>query len=159
DAAINPGNSGGALVDEYGYLIGINTAKISSTTLEGLGFAIPIDEAKPIIQDLMTSGYVKGRPVIGIGGRAVTKEDAKAYNLKVGVYVVSMTPSGPAYMSGVKVGDIIVECEGEPIETVDDINEIKNKKSPGDKLKIKVYRNGKYADISIILGEETPLQD
>ncbi|MBO7289288.1 MAG: trypsin-like peptidase domain-containing protein [Clostridia bacterium] len=158
DAAINPGNSGGALVNEYGYLIGINTAKISSTTLEGLGFAIPIDEAKPIIQDLMTSGYVKGRPVIGIGGRAVTKEDAKAYNLKVGVYVVSMTPNGPAYISGVKVGDIIVECEGEPIETVDDINVIKNKKSPGDMLKIKVYRNGKYASVNIVLGEETPMQ-
>ncbi len=158
DAAINPGNSGGALVNEYGYLIGINTAKISSTTLEGLGFAIPIDEAKPIIQDLMTSGYVKGRPVIGIGGRAVTKEDARAYNLKVGVYVVSMTPNGPAYISGVKVGDIIVECEGEPIETVDDINVIKNKKSPGDILKLKVYRNGKYASINIVLGEETPMQ-
>lgn len=157
DAAINPGNSGGALVNEYGHLIGINTAKISSTTLEGLGFAIPIDEAKPIIQDLMTSGYVKGRPVIGIGGRAVTKEDAKAYNLKVGVYVVSMTPSGPAYMSGVKVGDIIVECEGEPIETVDDINEIKNKKAPGDKLNVKVYRNGKYVSLSIVLGEDNPL--
>lgn len=157
DAAINPGNSGGALVNEYGHLIGINTAKISSTTLEGLGFAIPIDEAKPIIQDLMTSGYVKGRPVIGIGGRAVTKEDAKAYNLKVGVYVVSMTPNGPAYMSGVKVGDIIVECEGEPIETVDDINEIKNKKAPGDKLNVKVYRNGKYVSLSIVLGEDNPL--
>ena len=157
DAAINPGNSGGALVDEYGYLIGINTAKISSNTLEGLGFAIPIDEAKPIIQDLMTSGYVKGRPVIGIGGRAVTKEDAKAYNLKVGVYVVSMTPNGPAYVSGIKVGDIIVECEGEPIETVDDINEIKNKKSPGDIIKVKVYRAGKYQSINIILGEETPM--
>jgi len=157
DAAINPGNSGGALVNEYGYLIGINTAKISSTTLEGLGFAIPIDEAKPIIQDLMTSGYVKGRPVIGIGGRAVTKEDAKAYNLKVGVYVVSMTPNGPAYISRVKVGDTIVECEGEPIETVDDINEIKNKKAPGDKLSVKVYRNGKYVSLSIILGEDNPL--
>ena len=73
DAAINPGNSGGALVNEYGHLIGINTAKISSSTLEGLGFAIPIDEAKPIIEELITNGYVTGRPVIGIAGRAVTK--------------------------------------------------------------------------------------
>lgn len=157
DAAINPGNSGGALVNEYGHLIGINTAKISSNTLEGLGFAIPIDEAKPIIQELMTNGYVTGRPVIGIGGRAVTEEDAKAYNLKVGVYVSSMTPNGPAYMSGMKIGDIIVECEGEPIETVDDINKIKNKKSPGDKLTMKVYRKGKYVDVTVILGEETPV--
>ncbi len=156
DAAINPGNSGGALVDEYGYLIGINTAKISSNTLEGLGFAIPIDEAKPIIQELIDNGYVSGRPVIGIAGRAVTKEDANAYNLKVGVYVSSLTPNGPAHMAGVNIGDIIVECEGEPIETVDDINEIKNKKAPGDTMKFKIYRKGNYVDVSIILGEEMP---
>ena len=158
DAAINPGNSGGALVNEYGYLIGINTAKISSETLEGLGFAIPIDEAKPIIEELVKNGYVTGRPVIGIAGRAVTKEDARAYNLKVGVYVSSITPNGPAHMSGVNVGDIIVECEGEPIETVDDINEIKNKKTPGEQISIKVYRRGEYKDIIIILGEESPVQ-
>jgi len=156
DAAINPGNSGGALVNEFGHLIGINTAKISSETLEGLGFAIPIDEAKPIIEELIKNGYVTGRPVIGIAGRAVTKEDAQAYNMKVGVYVSSITPNGPAHMSGVNIGDIIVECEGEPIETVDDINEIKNKKSPGDEIKIKVYRRGEYVDITIILGEENP---
>jgi len=158
DAAINPGNSGGALVNEYGVLIGINTAKISSDTLEGLGFAIPIDEAKPIIQELMTNGYVTGRPVVGIAGRAVTKEDADAYGLKIGVYVSSMTANGPAYMSGMKVGDIIVECEGEPIETVDDINEIKNKKAPGDELKFKVWRKSGYKDLVVILGEEMPAE-
>ncbi len=156
DAAINPGNSGGALVNECGALIGINTVKISSETLEGLGFAIPIDEAKPVIQELITNGYVTGRPVIGIGGRAVTEKDAKAYNMKVGVYVSSLTPSGPAYLAGIKIGDIIVECEGEPIETVDDINEIKNKKSPGDELGLKVYRKDKYVELKVILGEESP---
>ncbi len=156
DAAINPGNSGGALVDEYGHLIGINTAKISSTTLEGLGFAIPIDEAKPIIEELITNGYVTGRPVIGIAGRAVTSEDAKAYKLKVGVYVSSLTPNGPAHMAGIQIGDIITECEGEPIETVDDINEIKNKKSPGDMISFKVYRRGYSHNIQLILGEENP---
>lgn len=156
DAAINPGNSGGALVNEYGMLIGINTAKISSDTLEGLGFAIPIDEAKPIVQELMTNGYVTGRPVIGLAGRAVTKQDAQAYNMKVGVYVSSLTANGPAYMAGIKVGDVIVECEGEPVETVDDINAIKNKKSPGDQLKMKVYRKGNYVDVTVVLGEEMP---
>jgi len=156
DAAINPGNSGGALVNEKGQLIGINTVKISSSTLEGLGFAIPIDVAKPIIQELMTNGYVTGRPVIGIAGRAVTKEDAEAYNLVVGVYVSSMTPNGPAYMAGMKIGDIVVECEGEPIETVDDINEIKNKKKPGDQIAMKVFRKGNYVDVAVILGEEVP---
>lgn len=156
DAAINPGNSGGALVNAYGELIGINTAKISSSSLEGLGFAIPIDEVKPIISELIDNGYVTGRPVIGIGGRAVTEQDAAAYNLKVGVYVSSMTADSPAYMAGVKIGDIIVECNGKEIETVDDINKIKNQFSPGDKLKIKVYRQGEYKDITLVLGEEVP---
>ena len=159
DAAINPGNSGGALVNAYGELVGINTAKISSSTLEGLGFAIPIDEAKPVIQDLIDNGYVTGRPVIGIGGRAVTKKDAEAYNLKVGVYVSSMTPNSPAYMAGIKIGDIIVECNGKTVETVEDINEIKNKFAPGDKLSLKVYRQGNYKDITLILGEDVPIND
>ena len=156
DAAINPGNSGGALVNAYGHLIGINTAKISSTTLEGLGFAIPIDEAKPIITDLIDKGYVSGRPVIGIGGRAVTEEDAKAYNLVVGVYVASMTPDSPAYMAGVKIGDIIVKCGGKKVSTVEEINEIKNKYQPGDKLKLEINRQGKTKEITIVLGEEIP---
>lgn len=157
DAAINPGNSGGALVNAYGQLIGINTAKISSSSLEGLGFAIPIDEARPIIEDLIDNGYVRGRPVIGIGGRAVTERDAEVYeNLTVGVYVSSMTPDAPAYLAGIKIGDIIVACDGKKIETVEDINEIKNKKQPGDKMTVTVYRQGKKLNIDLVLGEEMP---
>lgn len=156
DASINPGNSGGALVNAYGEVIGINTAKISSSTLEGLGFAIPIDEAKPVIQDLIDNGYVTGRPIIGIGGRAVTKSDAEAYGLKVGVYVSSMTPDSPAHMAGVKIGDIIVECNDQKVETVEDINKIKNKFSPGDEITVKVYRQGDYKKITLILGEDIP---
>lgn len=156
DAAINPGNSGGALVNAYGEVIGINTAKISSSQYEGLGFSIPIDDAKPIIEDLISNGYVTGRPVIGIAGRAVTEQDAKAYNLKVGVYVVSMTADSPAYMAGIKIGDIITECDGTKIETVDNLNEIKNKHKVGDTLTLKVYRQDKFVDIKLVLGEETP---
>lgn len=156
DAAINPGNSGGALVNAYGEVIGINTAKISSSQYEGLGFSIPIDDAKPIIEDLISNGYVTGRPVIGIAGRAVTEQDAKAYNLKMGVYVVSMTADSPAYMAGIKIGDIITECDGTKIETVDNLNEIKNKHKVGDTLTLKVYRQDKFVDIKLVLGEETP---
>ena len=157
DAAINPGNSGGALVNAYGQLIGINTAKISSSSLEGLGFAIPIDEAKPIIEDLIDNGYVRGRPVIGIGGSAVTERDAEVYeNLTVGVYVSSMTPDSPAYLAGIKIGDIITSCDGKKVETVEDINEIKNKKQPGDKMTVTVYRQGKKHNIELVLGEEMP---
>ena len=156
DAAINPGNSGGALVNDHGQVIGINTAKISSSQYEGLGFAIPIDDAKPIIEDLIANGYVTGRPVIGIAGRAVTEQDAKAYNLKVGIYVSSMTADSPAYMAGIKIGDIITECEGKKVETVEELNEIKNKHKVGDTITLKVYRQGKTLDIRLVLGEEAP---
>lgn len=156
NAAINPGNSGGPLVNQYGEVIGINTAKISSSKLEGLGFAIPIDEAKPIIDDLLQSGYVRGRPVIGIGGRNVTQQLAQAYNWKVGIYVASMSPDSPAYLAGIQIGDIIVQVDGKDVATVDELNEIKNKHRVGDKLELKVYRNGQYVNISLILGEEMP---
>jgi len=156
DAAINPGNSGGPLVNQYGEVIGINTAKISSSELEGLGFAIPMDEAKPIIDDLLSSGYVRGRPVIGIGGRAVTEQDAKAYDLKVGVYVASMSPNSPAYMSGIKIGDIITEVNGKKVTTVDELNEIKNQHAVGDEITLKIWRQGDFLTIKLILGEEVP---
>lgn len=156
NAAINPGNSGGPLVNKYGEVIGINTAKISSSQLEGLGFAIPIDEAKPVIDDLLKSGYVRGRPVIGIGGRNITEQFAKAYGWKEGIYVSSMSPNSPAYMAGVQIGDIIVEADGQNVKTIDDLNALKNKHVVGDKFKLKIFRDGGYKTITIILGEEIP---
>ncbi|MBE7038633.1 MAG: trypsin-like serine protease [Ruminococcaceae bacterium] len=156
DAAINPGNSGGALVNCYGEVIGINTAKVSSSSLEGLGFAIPTAEAKPIIEDLISNGYVKGRPVIGIAGRGITAKEAQAYNMVEGVYVYSMTESSPAYMSGIKIGDIIVECNGTKVKTVDELNDIKNKFKPNDTLRLKLWRSGSYVNVNLILGEEVP---
>lgn len=156
DAAINPGNSGGPLVNQYGEVIGINTVKISSSELEGLGFAIPMDEAKPIINDLLQSGYVRGRPVIGIGGRSVTERDAQAYNMKVGVYVASMTPNSPAHLAGLQIGDIITEVDGQKVETVEDLNAIKDQHQVGDTIELKVYRQGDDLNISLILGEEIP---
>lgn len=153
DAAINPGNSGGALVNSYGEVIGINTAKISSNELEGLGFAIPIDEAKPIIEDLIKHGYVKGRPFIGVSGRSVTERDAQAYNLVVGVYVVSVSEYSPAEKSGLMIGDIIMEVNGTKVTTVDEINDVKNKFSPGKTITLKIWRQGKTKNISLVLGE------
>ncbi len=157
DAAINPGNSGGALVNAYGEVIGINTAKISSNQLEGLGFAIPTAEARPIIEDLMSAGYVKGRPVIGISGQAITSQQAKAYGLVEGVYVYSISSSSPAYMSGLKIGDIIIQVEGQQVKTVDEINTIKNKYKPNDVIDITVWRSGATTTVKLVLGEETPV--
>lgn len=156
DAAINPGNSGGALVNQYGEVIGINTVKISSSELEGLGFAIPMDEAKPVIDDLLQHGYVKGRPVIGIGGRSVTERDAQAYNMKVGVYVASMSANSPAYMAGIQIGDIITEMDGKKVTTVEEMNVIKNQHQVGDTIELTVFRQGGDLKIKLILGEEMP---
>ena len=135
DAAINPGNSGGALVNSYGEVIGINTVKISSGDVEGLGFAIPINEAKPIIQDLMEDGYVKGRPVIGLSGREMTQEMARTYGYVTGVYVVEVTPFSGAERAGIKSGDVITKVEDQEVKTVEDINNIRDSHQVGDKLK------------------------
>ncbi len=156
DAAINPGNSGGALVNEYGEVIGINTAKISSNQLEGLGFAIPTAEARPIIEDLMAAGYVKGRPVIGISGQAISAQQAKMYGLCEGVYVYTMSTNSPAYAAGLKIGDVITQIEGQTVKTVDEINVIKNKYKPNDVISITVWRNGQTVTVKLVLGEETP---
>ncbi len=155
DAAINPGNSGGALVNSYGEVIGINTAKIMSSELEGLGFAIPIDVAKPIIEDLIKFGYVKGRPLIGISGRTVTKRDAQAYGLVEGVYVVSVSEYSPAERAGIMIGDIITVFNGTTVTTVEEINDIKNKFSPGKTVDVKIWRQGKSKSVTLTLGENT----
>lgn len=156
DAAINPGNSGGALLNSKGQVIGINTAKSTGYDVEGLGFAIPINDAKPIIESIIVNGYVTGRPLVGLMGRTVTEAVAKANNLPVGVYVVQVTEYGAAERAGMRIGDVIVECEGTKITTIDEINEIRDKHKPGDTIKFKVDRNGSILDIPVVLQEDKP---
>ncbi len=153
DAAINPGNSGGPLLNCYGQVIGINSAKISSSDVEGLGFAIPINSATPIVNDLIKNGYVTGRPLIGLSGEDITDVMAKYYNIPQGVYVRFITSGSSAEAAGVKVGDIIVGINGTTIKTMSELNEIKDKFKPGDKITLTVYRNGKNLDISLTLAE------
>ena len=156
DAAINPGNSGGALVNSYGEVVGINTVKISSGDVEGLGFAIPINEAKPIIQDLMEDGYVKGRPVIGLSGREMTQEMARTYGYVTGVYVVEVTPFSGAERAGIKAGDVITKVEDQEVKTVEDINNIRDSHQIGDKLKFEIDRRGQKLTVEVELGEDKP---
>lgn len=153
DAAINSGNSGGALVNSQGQVIGINTLKVSSTGVEGIGFAIPINSTTEIINQLITYKTVK-RPYIGISGRDLNETTAKKYNLVVGVYVVSIDDYSSAEKAGLKVGDVIIEADGQPITSMDKLNEIKNTHSIGDTLKIKINRNGQEKELSLILGEQ-----
>ena len=107
DAAINPGNSGGALVNKYGQVIGINTVKIGASGYEGMGFAIPIDIAMPIINELLESGYVKGRPVIGVSLREINEQISKRYNLPVGLYVLEVMEFSGAEKAALKLPTLL----------------------------------------------------
>ncbi len=156
DAAINPGNSGGALLNVRGQLIGINTAKSTGYDVEGLGFAIPINEAKPIIESIIEHGYVTGRPLVGIVGQNVTEAIAKANDLPVGVYVKSVASFGAAERAGIQAGDVIVEFDGQKIKTIDEINEIRDAHKVGDTIKIKLKRNNKTISVDLVLLEEKP---
>lgn len=157
DAAINSGNSGGALVNSKGELIGINSLKLSNSssseaTIEGIGFAIPVNSSMDIINQLIEYGTVK-RPYIGITGSSLTEALAERYNYPVGVYVESVEDDGPAKAAGLVVGDVITEVDGKAVASVDDINLIKNNHSIGDTISLTIYRDGDYINLDVTLGE------
>lgn len=153
DAAINSGNSGGALVNSQGQVIGVNTLKVSQTGVEGMGFAIPINSAKPIYQDLIQYNKVR-RPYIGITGRDLDEQTAKANNLVKGIYVVSVAEFSAAEKAGVKAGDVIVKADGKEVSTMTELNSVKATHSIGDNMTITVNRNGQEKDLTITLGEQ-----
>lgn len=156
DAAINPGNSGGPLVNKYGYVIGINTVKISSSATEGMGFAIPIDIALPIIEELIEKGYVSGRPQIGIEIINITEAMSMQYNVPVGVYVVNVVFGSAAEKAGIKSGDIIIKADGISVSTAEMLNDVKDKYKVGDTLTLTIVREGITIDVDVNLGEERP---
>lgn len=158
DAAINEGNSGGALVNAYGQVIGINAVKISSSSVEGMGFAIPISEAKPVIEDLIQYGYVKGRPVLGISARDVTRDMAQRQGWPMGVQVMSTQVGSGAEIAGLQQGDIIVKADGKKVESFEDLSEIKDSHKPGEVLTLEVYKydTGLNKTVKVKLTEERP---
>ena len=154
DASINNGNSGGPLINSYGQVVGITSAKVTSTYGEGLGFAIPIDEAIPIIKELIANGYVTGRPTLGIWGENVSNVYSQYYNIPKGFFVRKINESSGAKAAGMKVGDIVIGIEGKLIETIEQFNkEVKNYKA-GDTVKVSVYRDGEIIDLNVVLDEE-----
>lgn len=148
DAAINAGNSGGALVNIRGQVIGINVAKIGGTQIEGLGFAIPINEVKSKINDLL-------RPIlmIGIQGSDVTEEASKQYDLPIGVYVSFVESGSAAEEAGLKKGDVITSFDGKQIKTIAELNSFKLTHKAGDKVSIKIVREGKTETLDLTLKE------
>lgn len=153
DAAINPGNSGGALVNSKGEVVGINTVKISDESVEGLGFAIPSNYALKIIEELKENGKIV-RPYIGIYGIDLDKTLASRNNLVEGVYIYKISANSPAQELELQRGDVIVEFDGQKVLTINEINTIKNEKNIGDKVKIKVYRDGDYKEGVLTLGSD-----
>lgn len=154
DAAINPGNSGGALLNSNGEVIGINSIKIAQTGLEGLGFAIPINDAKPVVEQLIKYGKVKGRPFIGITGEEITEIIAETYNLDVGILVRSILNDSGAEKAGIKRGDIIVELAGKKVKTMSELNEVKKEYKAGDTVNIKVKRDNGEVTLKLTFSEE-----
>lgn len=150
DAAINQGNSGGPLMNAKGQVIGINTAKIGSTGVEGMGFSIPINEIKPKIESLM-----KPMLRIGIGGRDLTEAIAKENRLSAseGVLVLEVSEFSPAEKAGLKIYDIITTFDGHKVTSVNDINDIKAKKNAGDTVKVGILRDGKEKTLDLTLEE------
>ena len=158
DASINNGNSGGPLINAYGQVIGITSAKVSNTYGEGLGFAIPIDEAMPIIQSLMKDGFVK-RPSLGITGRNVSATYAEYYDIPRGYMVVTVTKGSGAEKAGIKVNDVIIGINDTSISSLAELNAVKNKYKPGDTVKITVHRDGKMIDLQVTLDETKSTED
>jgi serine protease Do len=152
DASINPGNSGGPLVDAQGQVIGINTAK--ATQAEGIGFAIPIGLAKPIVEELIAHGKIM-RPWLGIYGGTITAEIASYYNLPVeqGVLILEVERNSPADRAGLRAGDVIVSYNITPINTIEDLTSALKGSAVGEKVQLTVLRENDRHTVAVTLGE------
>ncbi len=152
DAAINPGNSGGALVNADGKIIGINSAKIARSDIEGMGFAIPINTVKEIIDDLMDDGKVT-RPYLGVG--IFDKETAGRYgyilNADKGVYIQNVTLEGPAGKAGLRRGDLILSIDGKEVNKVSEVRNAILEHKVGDTIKVQYARNGQNETVDVVL--------
>ena len=156
DASVSPGNSGGGLFNMNGELIGIVNAKSSSSDAEGLGFAIPINDAIKVAQDLLENGYVTGRPYMGITYLAVTDAQTAA-QLGVnayGIYVVDVVSGGPADKAGLKAGDRIVSIDNTEVAQKTDLGTLMQEHSAGDTLSITIARDGQMQTVSLTLGKK-----
>ena len=154
DASINPGNSGGPLMNSYGEVVGIVSAKYSSysdESVEGLGFAIPINDVYAMIEDIMTNGYVTNKPYLGIFGGSMTEQMAAQYRYDIskGVFVYSVEEGSAAEKAGLQMGDVITKVDGTDISTMEDLTAVKKQYSAGDTVTFTVYRQGETITLSL----------
>ena len=164
DASINPGNSGGPLFNSYGEVVGIVSAKYSSASneesVEGLGFAIPINDVIAMIQDIMTNGYVTNKPYLGITGGSMTEQMAAQfrYDIDSGVFVYSVEEGGAADKAGFKMGDVIIKVGDTDITSMEDLNVVKKQYSAGDTATFTIYRDGQEMTMEVTW-DAVPAQD
>ena len=159
DAAINPGNSGGALVNMYGQVVGINSAKIAQQGYEGLAFSIPVNTAKPVVDSILRYGYVHGRVRFGIACREMDQVTAQANGVPMGVYVDSVDAGGSAQRAGLKADDIILAVNGVRTPTTDALIIERDRHKPGETLRLQVYRRsapaaGRRFEAAVALEED-----
>ena len=161
DAAINPGNSGGALFDSYGNVIGIVYAKSSSVSIEGIGYAIPVNNIKDLVAQMINDpdsvkDQTKGSQImLGITIQNITEDMSKQYSMPVGVYITDVSTMSAAERAGLQKGDIIVGFAGEDVKTADELNALKAKQTPGDTVAVKIDRNGKEMTLDLVVPQPT----
>ena len=161
DAAINPGNSGGALFDSYGNVIGVVYAKSSSVSIEGIGYAIPVNNIKDLVAQMINDpdsvkDQTKGSQImLGITIQNITEDMSKQYSMPVGVYITDVSTMSAAERAGLQKGDIIVGFAGEDVKTADELNALKAKQTPGDTVAVKIDRNGKEMTLDLVIPQPT----
>jgi serine protease Do len=157
NAALNSGNSGGPLINCYGQVIGINTMKIGAFTdsagVEGIGFAIPSATVKDIVDQLITQGYVSGRPTLGIEGEALSSFYQHYYRLPAGLYITHVDPGSDGYKQGIRDGDMLLSVDNQRITTMDELKSILYDREVGETVEVIIYRSGERYRAQLTLEE------
>ena len=164
DASINPGNSGGALFDSFGHVIGLVYAKSSSVSIEGMGYAIPVNDIKDLVTNMINNPEsVKAQTLgsqimLGITISQITEEMSEQYGYPVGLYITEVSSMSAAERAGLQRGDIIIEFSDEKVVTADDLNTLKAGHTTGDVVSIKVDRNGHELTLEIVMPQPTEVE-
>ena len=159
DAAVNSGNSGGPVYNAEGKVIGVVTAKTSATGVEGLGFAIPIQDAAHVANQILQHGYVADRATLGVSGKTVPASVAEQYSLAAGALIASIDPDSPAEEAGLQVNDIVTALDGKAVAGSTELTSMVRTYAVGDTVELTVWRNGTVLTLTATLGESQPPQE